>query len=192
MTIVKNKALTLIVVMLLGSLAFSGSVAFAGNTAAETNDTKDVCDIETVDDTEDVVDVSTTADNNDAEDVCEQAESVKLATQVKISEVKARQIAERNHPTKGEITELILARDEDQNNVSRVVYEIEFTETDGTQVDIKVDANSGVYLGSDAEDDNDGEGTTDDVVSPRSGADIQSLQIKLMSLLEQLIALLSK
>ena len=192
MTIVKHKALTLIVLMLLGSLAFSGSVAFAGNTATTKNDTKDVCDIETVDDTEDVADDNTSADNNDAEDVCEQAESVKLAKQVTISEAKARLIAERNHTTKGKITELILARDEDQNNVSRVVYEIEFTETDGTQVDVKVDANSGVYLGIDTEDDNDGEDITNDVVSPKNSANIQSLQMKLVSLLEQLIALLSK
>ncbi len=190
MTIVKNRAQTLIVLMLLGSLAFSGSVAFAGNIAATKNDTKDVCDIETADDTEDVVDDNTSADNNDAEDVCEQAESVKLAKQVTISEAKARLIAERNHTTKAKITELILARDEDQNNVARVVYEIEFTETDGTQVDVKVDANTGAYLGVDTQDDNDGEDPTDDVVHVAVNKNTSDLQMKLISLLQQLIRLL--
>ncbi len=190
MTIVKNKVMQLGLCMLLAGLVFSGSSAFAASNTTQSIDAKDVCaDIESADDSEDVAD-NNSSDTNDAEDICEQAESIKLAKVVAISEKKARQIAVTNHATKGTITELLLARDEDANNVSRIVYEIEFTELDGTQVDVKVDANTGVYLGIDTEDDQDNEDSSDDAKPVTSNSSIQGLQMQLMSLLQQLIALL--
>lgn len=177
--------------MLLSAVVWGGSPALAASNTNSTNDTKDVCaDIESADDEQDVTDDNTTADENDAEDICEKAESAKLATQVDISEAKARQIAEAGYTGNGKITELLLAKDEDDNNVSRVVYEIEFTETDGTQVDVKVDANTGKYLGIDAEDDKDGEQDEDGAtVNNEKSSDIRGLQMQLMGLLQQLIAL---
>lgn len=170
--------------MLFSAFVFGVSPAFAASNSNTSKDTKDVCaDIETADDKQDVEDNSA-SDEQDAEDICEKAESVKLASQVDVSEAKARQIAETNYSGNGEITELLLARDEDENNVSRIVYEIEFTESDKTQVDVKVDAQTGEYLGVDAEDDEDG----DNSETGKSNKNVQALQMQLVSLLQQLIA----
>ena len=174
--------------MLLSAFTLGGSPALAANTTRAMHDTKDVCaDIESADDKKGVDNES---DKNDAEDTCEKAESVKLASQVDVSETKARLIAETNYSGKGKITELLLARDEDEHNVSRIVYEIEFTNSDKTQVNVKVDAQTGKYLGIDTEDDNDGENTSDDTPHVKGTANIQTLQMQLVSLLQQLIALL--
>lgn len=173
--------------MLLSAFVLGGTPVLAASNANATNDTKDVCaDIESADDEQDGVNDNSASDENDAEDICEKAESVKLASQVDISETKARQIAEDNYTGNGKITEVLLARDEDENNVSRIVYEIEFTESDKTQVDVKVDAMSGKYLGVDVEDDADG----DNAEHVKGSTNIQALQMQLMSLLQQLIALL--
>lgn len=184
MTTVKNKAMLFGMLMLLSVFALSGSTALAAKNMNSSHDTKDVCaDEEDMDDAQDEND----NESNDAEDICEKAESAKLASQVDISEAKARQIANDGYTGNGKITELLLANDEDDNNVSRVVYEIEFTEIDGTQVDVKVDANTGKYLGVDMEDDEDNDEST---VKGGKSSDLSSLQKQLVSLLQQLIALL--
>ena len=185
MTIVKNKAIMLGMFMFLSAFALSGTPAFAASNTNTLSETKDVCaDIESSDDEQEGMGDNEISDENDAEDICEQAESAKLAKIVSVSEVKARQIAETNYSGNGKITELLLARDEDENNVSRIVYEIEFTESDKTQVDVKVDANTGKYLGVDVEDDEDTTGQVE------VNTNVQSLQMQLVSLLHQLIALL--
>ena len=126
-------------------------------------------------------------DVNDAEDLCEKAESAKLASQVDISEGKARKIAEDNYKGNGKITEVQLGNDEDDNGVSTIIYEIEFTETDGNQVDVKVDAMSGKYFGVDTKDDE--VASADEEVNGKN-RNVHALQMQLMSLLQQLIALL--
>ncbi len=189
MTVTQNRIMQLGILMLLVSFVFSGSAAFAAGNTTEVSDTKDICDdIETADDEQNAV--ADASDENDAEDVCEKTEAAKLVSQVDISEVHAREIAQNGYTGNGKITEVLLARDEDAQNVLRIVYEIEFTELDGTEVDVKVDANSGVYLGIDSEDDQDGEDAKDDIVSVPGSTNVQGLQMQLMSLLQQLIALL--
>lgn len=192
MSIVKNKVMMFGMLMLLSAFALSGSPALA---ASNTNSTKDTCaEVEDVDNVQEENDNEVDdANENDAEDLCEKAESAKLASQVDISEGKARQIAEDNYTGKGKITEVQLGNEEDDNGVSTIIYEIEFTETDGNQVDVKVDAMSGKYLGEDIEDGEDSETESDDtdkVKGANGNANIQALQMQLMSLLQQLIALL--
>jgi uncharacterized membrane protein YkoI len=178
MSIVKNKAMMFGMLMLLSAFALSGSPALAASNTNSTNSTKDTCaEVEDVDNVQEENDNEVDdANENDAEDLCEKAESAKLASQVDISEGKARQIAEDNYTGNGNI-----------------IYEIEFTETNGKQVDVKVDAMSGKYLGEDIEDGEDGETESDDtekVKGANGNANIQALQMQLMSLLQQLIALL--
>lgn len=195
MSIVKNKAMMFGMLMLLSAFALSGSPALAASNTNSTNSTKDTCaEVEDVDNVQEENDNEVDdANENDAEDLCEKAESAKLASQVDISEGKARQIAEDNYTGNGKITEVQLGNEEDDNGVSTIIYEIEFTETDGNQVDVKVDAMSGKYLGEDIEDGEDGETESDDtekVKGANGNANIQALQMQLMSLLQQLIALL--
>jgi uncharacterized membrane protein YkoI len=181
--------------MLLSAFALSGSPALAASNTNSTNSTEDVCaEVEDMDNEQDENDnESDDAEENDAEDLCEKVESAKLASQVDISEGKARQIAEDNYTGNGKITEVQLGNEEDDNGVSTIIYEIEFTESDGKQVDVKVDAMSGKYLGEDMEDGEDGGNKSDDtekVKGANGNANIQALQMQLMSLLQQLIALL--
>lgn len=195
MSIVKNKAMMFGMLMLLSAFALSGSPALAASNTNSTNSTKDTCaEVEDVDNVQEENDNEVDdANENDAEDLCEKAESAKLASQVDISEGKARQIAEDNYTGNGKITEVQLGNEEDDNGVSTIIYEIEFTETDGNQVDVKVDAMSGKYLREDIEDGEDGETESDDtekVKGANGNANIQALQMQLMSLLQQLIALL--
>ena len=186
MTIVKNKGSLLGMLVLLSVFALGGTPAFAASIVHTTNDTKDVCaDLESADDEPEGAGGNEALDENDAEDTCEQVESVKLAKIVAVSEAHARHIAETNYSGNGKITELLLARDEDEHNVSRIVYEIEFTESDKTQVDVKVDANTGKYLGVDMEDDEDG----NNIEHVKGSANVQALQMQLMDLLQQLISL---
>ena len=105
----------------------------------------DVCEALDIDDVEE--NDSDVDDENDAEDQCEKAESAKLAKEVTVTESQARKTATANNGGKGSVTEILLARDEDDNGVSRIVYEIELTSSNGTQTDVKVDAMTGKYLG---------------------------------------------
>lgn len=180
--------------MLLSAFALSGSLALAASNTNTNNETKDVCaETENADNTQDENDNgSETADVNDTQDVCEKAESAKLASQAKISELQARKVVESNYTGNGKITEVQLGNDQGDTGVSIIVYEIEITETGGTKVDVKVDAMSGKYLGVDVEDGKDGEtpDATEQVKGTNENANVQSLQMQLMSLLQQLIALL--
>ena len=180
MTITKNITLALSLSLLLAGFAFTmQNYAYA----ASMSETKDVCaELDTVE-SKDSAD-----DNNDAEDQCEKAEAIKLAKDVKITAAEASKTATTNNPGKGSVTEILLARDEDDAGVSRLVYEIELTSISGLKVDIKVDALTGKYLGIDTEDDEDREASDDGavVMTPET----QSLQAQLISLLQQLLTLL--
>lgn len=191
MSMVKNKAVMFGMLMLLSVFSLSGNSALAASNTL-TNSTKDTCaEMEDIDNEQDENDnESDDAEENDAEDLCEKAESAKLASQVDISEVKARQIAESNYSGNGKITEVQLGNEEDDNGASTIIYEIEFTETKGKQVDVKVDAMSGKYLGIDSEDDEGDEAESDDTEKVKGNENIQALQMQLVSLLQQLIALL--
>lgn len=175
--------------MLLSAFALSGSPALAVSNSNSTNSTNDTCSgVEDMDNVQDQnKNKSNDEDVNDAEDLCEKAESAKLASQVDISEGKARKIAEDNYKGNGKITEVQLGNDEDDNGVSTIIYEIEFTETDGNQVDVKVDAMSGKYFGVDTKDDE--VASADEEVNGKN-RNVHALQMQLMSLLQQLIALL--
>ena len=181
MSTTKNTTIALSMLLLLcGFTVATQNYAYA---ASEKMDVCDELDKDTVE-----VDDSNLDDENDAQDQCEKAESIKLANEAKITEAQASKTATANNPGRGPVTEILLARDEDDAGVSRIVYEIELTSANGTQTDVKVDAQSGKYLGVDTEDDEDKE-TNDDATSVVA-KDTQSLQIQLISLLQQLIALL--
>ena len=181
MSITKNTTLALSMFLLM-----MGFALVTQNHVYAATEKTDVCEELDVNDTEE--NDSDVGDENDAEDQCEKTESVKLAKEVTITEAQASKTATANNPSKGSVTEILLARDEDDNGVSRIVYEIELTSSNGTETDVKVDAMTGIYLGVDSEDDKDG--VTDDSVAPANVKDTQSLQIQLISLLQQLIALL--
>jgi uncharacterized membrane protein YkoI len=151
MRTVKNTTMLLGMFLFLFAFVLSGNLAHAAATATAP-DVADVCE-EAADGDGEVQDDEASGDQDDAQDKCEQAESAKLAKLVAVSETKARQVANDGYAGNGAITEIRLARDDDNNNVSRIVYEIEFTEKAGTEVNVKVDAMTGAYLGVDTEDD---------------------------------------
>ena len=192
MTTIKNQALLLGTLMIFSLLIFSGNVAFAASSKTTAAEVTDVCDDgeEMDDENENQADRD---DENDAEEKCEKERSAELGKQAKVSEGRARQIAESNYSGAGKITEVELDTDEGDTGISRIVYEIEFTDASGAQVDVKVDALSGAYLGVDTEDEEDGE-TDDDTTVHQNGngksADVRGLQVQLITLLQQLIMLL--
>ena len=71
----------------------------------------------------------------------EKEETTKLAPLAKISESQAKSIAQKAYTGNGQLTESQL---EDENGA--IVYGVEFTEADGSEVDIKVDAKTGKIL----------------------------------------------
>ncbi len=177
MTITKNITAVLALTMLLMGFMVTS------NYAAAATDSMDPCEELDQSETDDAVE-NEADDVNDPEDICEKGESVKLASQATVTEAQARKTALALNM--GEVTEILLARDEDDTTrVSRIVYEIELTSKDGTETDVKVDANTGAYLGVDVDDDADGEAQ-----AGNNKSDIPTLQAQLMSLLQQLIALL--
>jgi hypothetical protein len=80
----------------------------------------------------------------------------------KISQSEARDIAEDYYRGNGELTEIVL-----ENEDGDLVYEVEFTESDGNEVDIIIDAYSGDVVGTeddrtDGDDDDEDDGNEDE------------------------------
>lgn len=107
-----------------------------------------------------------------------------IVGKAEITESKALSIAEKTYTGSGKFTDIEL---EMENGV--LVYAVEYTETDGNEVDVKIDAKTGkvVVVESDrdeAEDDDEGDDEDDD----ERTAKMQTL----INLLNQLIALLKR
>lgn len=195
MTLVKNTTLAVGMLMLLMGFAFSSTPALAAM------HTSDACiEDETAEADEDNLQEENDSEVDDdakdtAEDACEQAESDSLASDAKISEAKARAIAESNYTGNGTITEILLGLNEEDDGVnpvtSSLLYDIKFTTSDGSDVDVQVDAMTGEYLGIEADDEEESDEADDEVEGNNSNSsDVRSLQTQLLSLLQQLMALL--
>ena len=173
----KNLTVTIsLVVLLLSLLTFTTL-----QPALAASDPVDGCEQADINENESNTKAAESVDTNSAEDQCAEAQSAKLAKQATVTVAEAKKIATDNNSGKGPVTEILLASDEADNGVARIVYEIELTSATGQKTDVKVDAITGTYLGVDIE-------TDETTVTQKN--DIQNLQTKLMTLLQQLIALL--
>lgn len=76
------------------------------------------------------------------EEAQEQEASKALAPLASITEAHAREIAQKRYTGSGKPTEVVL-----ENKKGVLVYGVEFTEADGNEVDVYVDAKSGLVVG---------------------------------------------
>lgn len=119
-------------------------------------------------------------DESEEDEEIEEAEQAVLKAQAKVSQADALSAAKAAYTGSGTFNEMDLD-DEDGG----LIWEVEFVDAAGNEVEVHVDAMTGDVLGQidDVEDDED-EDDDDDM-------DINDLRMKLLSVLQQLVALLN-
>ena len=143
---------------------------------AETGDVIAVESDEDEDEEEDEDEQEEDEESEDEEEL-EDAEQAVLKSQAKVSQDEAYDIALRAYSGSGEFNEMDL---DDEDGVLR--WEVEFVERDGNEVEVHVDATTGVVIGT--KDDVENDDDDDDI----NYSDIDSVRQYLLELLRELIA----
>lgn len=158
---------TAVVAGLATTVALAGGVGVAAANGPGTPDKPKVnSQAETTEQQEDTEEQEPKLDGSitveEVEGESEQEESARLSKQADIMQEQAENAALKAVP--GEITETELG-----NENGSLIWEVEITQANGSQVEVKVDAANGTVLAQEAEDEDEDEDESDDDAEATTG-----------------------